>query len=45
VRLRGKWDCNIKKYLTDIGSINADWIKPIQDRAQWWAFMDMVMLK
>jgi hypothetical protein len=40
---RCRWVDNIKMDLRDIGWDGMDWIKQVQDRDQWRAFVNMVM--
>jgi hypothetical protein len=42
-RPRCRWEDNIKMDLMEIGINEANWIQLAQDRAQWWAFVNMVM--
>jgi hypothetical protein len=37
------WEDNIKMYLREIGINGTNWIRPAQDRVQWWAFVNAVM--
>jgi hypothetical protein len=43
VRLRHKWEDNIKLDLRQIGIDGANWIQLAQDRVQWRAFVNTVM--
>jgi hypothetical protein len=42
-RPRHRWEDNIKMDLREIGFGDVDWIHLAQDRAQWWALVNMVM--
>jgi hypothetical protein len=42
-RPRRRWEDNIKMDLSEIGIDGANWIRPAQDRVQWWAFVNTVM--
>jgi hypothetical protein len=42
-RPRGRWECNIKMNLREIGIDGANWIRLAQDRVQWQAFVNTVM--
>jgi hypothetical protein len=42
-RPRRGWVDNIKMDLREIGWDGMDWIDLVQDRDQWWAFVNMVM--
>jgi hypothetical protein len=42
-RPRRRWVDNIKMDLIEIGSDDTDWIKMVQDRDQWRAFVSTVM--
>jgi hypothetical protein len=42
-RPRHRWEDNIKMDLREIGIDGANWVQLAQDRAQWWAFVNMVM--
>jgi hypothetical protein len=42
-RPRRTWDDNIKVNLRSIGWGHMDWFDPVQDRAQWKAFVNTVM--
>jgi hypothetical protein len=41
-RPRCRWEDNIKVYFKEIGHEGVDWINFAQDRAQWWALVNMV---
>jgi hypothetical protein len=43
-RPRRRWEDNIKLDLRDIGIDGANWIQLAQDRVQWWAFVNTVMI-
>jgi hypothetical protein len=38
-----RWDDNIKMDLREAGIDGAIWIRLVQYRVQWWAFVNMVM--
>jgi hypothetical protein len=38
-----RWEDNIKMYLRDTGIDGANWIRLVQDRVQWWAFVSTEM--
>jgi hypothetical protein len=42
-RLRRRWEDNIKIDLGEIGIDTANWIRLVQHRVQWWAFVNTVM--
>jgi hypothetical protein len=42
-RPRQRWEDNIKMDLREIGINGTNWIQLAQDRAQWHAFVSMVM--
>jgi hypothetical protein len=42
-RPRRRWEDNIKIYLREIGIDEANWIRLVQDRVQWLAFVNTVM--
>jgi hypothetical protein len=42
-RPRLRWEDNIKMDLREIGIDGANWIRVVQDRVQWRAFLNMVM--
>jgi hypothetical protein len=42
-RSRHRLEDNIKMDLSEIGIDGANWIPVAQGRAQWWAFVNMVM--
>jgi hypothetical protein len=42
-RPRHKWEDNIKMDLREIGIDVANWIRLVQDRVQWRAFVNTVM--
>jgi hypothetical protein len=42
-RPRCRWKDNIKLYLREIGINEANWIRLVQDRAQWRAFVNTLM--
>jgi hypothetical protein len=42
-RTRRKWEDNIKMDLGEIGFDGANWIRMVQDRVQWRAFVNTVM--
>jgi hypothetical protein len=42
-RPRHSWDDNIKMDVREIGIDVANWIWLVQDRIQWWAFVNTVM--
>jgi hypothetical protein len=42
-RPRHRWEDNIKMDLREIKINVVNWIHLVQDRVQWWAFMNMVM--
>jgi hypothetical protein len=42
-RPRCKWEDSIKMNLREIGINGANWIRLVQDRVQWWAFVSTVM--
>jgi hypothetical protein len=42
-RSRCRWEDKIEMYLREIGINVANWIQLVQDRVQWWAFVDMIM--
>jgi hypothetical protein len=42
-RPRHRWEDNIKMDLRDIGIDGVNWIRPVQDRVQWRAFVNTVM--
>jgi hypothetical protein len=43
-RPRRRWEDNIKLGLRDIEIDEANWIQLVQDRVQWWAFVNAVMI-
>jgi hypothetical protein len=42
-RPRRRWEDNIKMDLREIGIDVANWIRLVQDRVQWWAFVNTMM--
>jgi hypothetical protein len=42
-RPRHRWEDNIKLDLWEAGIDGANWIQLVQDRVQWWAFVNTVM--
>jgi hypothetical protein len=42
-RPRRRWEDNNKMDLREIGIDGANWIRLVQDRVQWWAFVNTVM--
>jgi hypothetical protein len=42
VRLRRRWEDNIKMYLQEVGCGDMDWIKLAQDRDRWGTFVNVV---
>jgi hypothetical protein len=38
-----RWEDNIKTDLREIGIDGANWIRLVQDRVRWWAFVNTVM--
>jgi hypothetical protein len=42
-RPRHRWEYNIKLDLREIGIDGSKWIRPAQDRVQWWAFVSTVI--
>jgi hypothetical protein len=42
-RPRRRWEDNIKMYLRETGIDGANWIRLVQDRVQWWDFVNTVM--
>jgi hypothetical protein len=42
-RPRRRWEDNIKLDLREIGIDGSNWIRLVQDRVQWWAFVNTVM--
>jgi hypothetical protein len=42
-RPRCRWEDNIKLDLREIGINGVNWIQLVQNRVQWWAFVNMVM--
>jgi hypothetical protein len=42
-RPRRRWEDNIKMNLREIGIDEANWIQLVQDRVQWWAYVNTVM--
>jgi hypothetical protein len=42
-RSRCRWEDNIKLDHREIGIDGMNWIQLVQDRVQWWAFVNMVM--
>jgi hypothetical protein len=42
-RPRCRWEDNIKMGLREMGLDGANWIQLVQDRDQWWAFLNTVM--
>jgi hypothetical protein len=42
-RHRHMWDDNIRTDLREIGIYGANWIRLVQDRVQWWAFVNTIM--
>jgi hypothetical protein len=42
-RPRSRWEDNIKMDLREIGIEGANWIRLVQDRVQWQAFVNTVM--
>jgi hypothetical protein len=42
-RPRSRWKDNIKMDLREIGIDGTNWIQLVQDRVQWWAFVNTVM--
>jgi hypothetical protein len=38
-----RWEDNIKLDLREIGIDGANWIRLVQERVQWWAFVNTVM--
>jgi hypothetical protein len=42
-RPRRRWEDNIKMELSEIGIDGANWIRLVQDRVRWWAFVNTVM--
>jgi hypothetical protein len=42
-RTRRRWEDKIKMDLREIGIDRANWIRLVQHRIQWWAFMNTVM--
>jgi hypothetical protein len=42
-RPRRRWKDNLKMYLGEIGIDGANWIRLLQDRVSWWAFVNTVM--
>jgi hypothetical protein len=43
-RPRRRWENNFRIYLREIGLKCVDWIHLAQDRGQWWAPVNMVMI-
>jgi hypothetical protein len=43
VRLKSRWEDNIKTDLREIGWEGEDWIHLPQTRDQWWAVVNMIM--
>jgi hypothetical protein len=39
-----RWEDNIKMDLREIGIDGANWIRQVQDRVQWGAFVSMIMI-
>jgi hypothetical protein len=44
-RPRRRWEGNIKLDLREIWIEGANWIRLAQDRIQWWAFVNTVMIR
>jgi ribosome biogenesis protein Nip4 len=44
-RPRSKWEDNITMVLRETGWVDMDWNHVLQDREQWWAFVNMVNLR
>jgi hypothetical protein len=42
-RPRHRWEDNIKMDLQEVGCGGMDWIELAQDRARWWALVNVVM--
>jgi hypothetical protein len=42
-RPRRRWEDNIKMELWEIGIDGANWIRLVQNRVKWWAFVNTVM--
>jgi hypothetical protein len=42
-RPRRRWEDNIKMDLREIGISRENWIRRVQDRVWWWAFVNTVM--
>jgi hypothetical protein len=42
-RPRGRWEDNIKMDLREIGIVRVNWIRLVQNRVQWRAFVNTVM--
>jgi hypothetical protein len=43
-RPRRRWENNIKMYLKETGIDGADWIRLAQNRVQWWAFVNTIII-
>jgi hypothetical protein len=43
-RPRYGWEDNVKMNLTEIWNGNVDWIQLVQDKLQWWALLNTVII-
>jgi len=43
VRLRSRWEDNIKMELQEVGCVSMDWVELVQDRDRWRALVNAVM--